>query len=297
MISKKLLKSSGNNHERWLVSYSDFMTLLFAFFVVMYAISSVNEGKYRVLSEALNETFTSAELSPEPIQIGKPAKASSPHVIVLDQLSDGIDSEEGDTQLQVVAESIETGLEGIVSEEELSVRSNEQWLELDLQASVLFSSAEVQISDSGKTVIQELSDRLKSVNYPITVEGYSDSSAVAGQFASNWELSAARAASVVRYLISLGIDSTRLAVAAYGDNHPIATNATPEGRALNRRVTLLVARTSGVQRGLTAITGQRHRTVQFDWGEEKSLEEELLLEGEPTVNAVRQDDGGVIFSD
>lgn len=298
MRMRRKIIDDDHNHERWLVSYADFMTLLFAFFVVMYAISSVNEGKYKILGQTLSETFASPNLSPDPIQLGEIAKTSSLHSVVTEQLSDGIDDDPGDTKFQAMEENLKEDLADLIRKDELAVSSNDQWLQVDLQSSVLFGGGQAAISNAGKALLDEVVQQFIALAYPITVEGYTDSIPATGtNYPSNWELSAARAAAVVRYFIEQGVDKSRMAAAAYGDNHPIATNATPEGRAKNRRVTLLVSRTDGVQRGLSALSGQRHREVLMDWNEPKNLEQELLSEGEPTVRAVRLDNGGVLFTD
>lgn len=232
----------NENHDRWLVSYSDFMTLLFAFFVVMYAISSVNEGKYRVLSKSLSATFSDENFTLQPIQIGEPAKTSSLHPVVTEQLSDGIDQDPGDTELQILEKSIEDNFQGLIADDTLTISSNEQWLQVSLQSNLLFAAGQTALSAEGKEMLDGVIQQFSSVNHPITVEGYTDSLPVSGgRYATNWELSAARAAGVVRYFIEQGTDKTRMAVAAYGDNHPIDTNATPAGRAKNRRVTLLIS--------------------------------------------------------
>ena len=120
---------------------------------------------------------------------------------------------------------------------------------------------------------------------PVTVEGYTDNVPIStARYASNWELSAARAASVVRAFAGLGIDPDRLAAVGYGEQHPVATNATPEGRAHNRRVTIVVARNADAQRGLTTIGAERSKPLEIEWRDEKADEGDA---GKPRCRASR----------
>ena len=326
-MRKKRLMEEPENHDRWLVSYADFITLLFAFFVVMYSISSVNEGKYRVLSDSMVSAFSDPAQTLDALQLGQGQqeynrngnasngerslidlfKIPLPSPPVLPQKkrvdnpvskNDVEPDDEVDSNIQDLAESIEVSMSNLVDEGLIDVKRNKRWIEVEMKSSILFSSAEALLSPQSQPVLKKLAEILKPLNHAIHVEGFTDNVPISNfEFASNWELSAFRAASVVRYFIGQGIDKSRMAAAAYGENHPIDTNATPQGRARNRRVTLLVSRSDGVQRGLSALSGQRHRDINLDWGETKELEEELLLEGEPKVNAIRLDSGGVLFTD
>lgn len=300
MVRRQRLEDTGN-HERWLVSYSDFMTLLFGFFVVMYAISSVNEGKYRVLSHTLLEVFPQRELTIEPIQVGEPAQSSAPTAIAFDQPPVGAEggassqatSEPTDGKFQALGATMRQELAGLLPEGQFGVSGNDQWLEVNLDAAMLFESGEAQLTPLARDVIGEIVTRLAGLDNPITVEGYTDSIPInSGRFPSNWELSAARAAAVVGAFADAGIDGSRLAAVGYGEQHPVDTNATVAGRAANRRVTLIIPRDADVQRGLTTIGAARAQPLPIEWREGAAGE----VEASGGVQAVRRPKGGILFT-
>ncbi len=251
-MRRALLEDEGNQ-DRWLVSYADFMTLLFAFFVVMYAVSSINEDKYRVLSNTLTRAFSREDLSMDPIQVGSPTMSVSPHVVDIPDTSGFADAEPGDTHIQPSMQKIQEHLAGFLDEDTVRIRENNDWLEVAVQSSLLFSSSSAELSAEAQAVLKATADYLIEFDNPVTIEGYSDNvPARSGRYPSNWELSSARAASVARYLMSAGVDRKRLAAVGYGENHPLETNATPEGRAENRRVVIVVARHGNQARNLNA---------------------------------------------
>lgn len=258
------------NHERWLVSYADFITLLFAFFVVMYSISSVNEGKYRVLSDSIVAAFRDPSRSLKPIQVGDLARVSeqsdslidrSQPVIELfkvplpvrpeqqsgapqsraDVSQDDAQQPDLDQASQDLADSIEAAMTELVDQGLIQVRRDKRWIEVEINTSILFPSGSAQLSGQAQPVLRELADKLRPLSSIIHVEGFTDNVPISNfEFISNWELSAARAASVVHLFTRLGIDPQRMAAVGYGEYRPVASNDTSEGRARNRRVVLVI---------------------------------------------------------
>ncbi len=235
------------NHERWLVSYADFITLLFAFFVVMYAISSVNEGKYRVLAESLDQAFKEpAQKTLDPIQIGEPPKTVNPLDALVPSgkpVTEPI-SEEGREQikLQRTSEQIEEVLAPYIDDDLVAVTRNEFWVAVEMKSGMLFSSGSAKLSKAADPVLGKLAEIVREMpDNPIYIEGHTDNVPIrTKEFPSNWELSAARAASVVRKLIEAGVAPQRLAAVGYGENHPVADNKSEEGRYRNRRVVMVL---------------------------------------------------------
>ena len=240
MLRRDSLEVS-DNHERWLVSYADFVTLLFAFFVVMYAISSVNEGKYRVLSSTLTAAFEAQPKSLDPIQIGEAMLAASPHIIDVPDETGYRDEMEGNAELPFSVAEASEAFDGM-DDGLVSVAGDSHWLELTLDANVLFSGGNASLTPAASDVLSETANYLSEFDNPLTIEGYTDNVPSSGRYRSNWELSTARASVVAEFLVSAGIDRRRIAAVGYGENHSLATNATPEGRAANRRVAIVVAR-------------------------------------------------------
>ncbi|NHN39403.1 flagellar motor protein MotD [Pseudomaricurvus alcaniphilus] len=239
------------NHERWLISYSDFITLLFAFFVVMYSISQVNESKYRVLSETLSGTFTKVmpALKLDPISIGNPSLASVPSVIDSGGEFDADHTMQGDgafdktADLPQLSDLFEQEFADLLDDELLQLHSNELWLEVELKSSVLFDSAEATPTLQARSIFADIAALLGKFDNPVQVEGFTDNVPINNtRYPSNWELSAARATAAVKLLVEGGIAPERLAAVGYGEYRPVADNATVEGRAANRRVVLMIAR-------------------------------------------------------
>ncbi|MBP77331.1 MAG: flagellar motor protein MotD [Pseudomonadales bacterium] len=229
------------NHERWLVSYADFITLLFAFFVVMYSISSVNEGKYKVLSDTLVGAFNQPQRSVDPIQIG----SELPRGITRENNDAiGAGSPDGTSDaLQDITAAMEAAFGDIIQSGELEVRGNEMWVEIELSSGLLFPSGDALPLDAAFDLIDRIAAILKPYDNPVHVEGFTDNIPIrSGRYPTNWELSAARAASVVRMLSNGGVNPDRLAAVGYGEFRPVADNTTAAGRRANRRVVLLVSR-------------------------------------------------------
>ncbi len=250
------------NHERWLISYADFITLLFAFFVVMYSVSSVNEGKYRVVSSSLIAAFGAPVKSLAPIQMGELARApkniapkqtisavnSSKPKPSLEELLGMGEGEKGgkggdgdDKGMQMAAEQIAEALKNLIRDELVEVRRKGDRLEIEIKSSVLFPSGSGEVAEESLPIIEVIAKILDSLPNLIHVEGFTDDIPINTLvYPSNWELSAARAARVVRHLVEDGLAPQRLVPMGFGQYRPVATNKTAEGRARNRRVVLVV---------------------------------------------------------
>jgi chemotaxis protein MotB len=252
MARKKRIEEH-ENHERWLVSYADFITLLFAFFVVMYSISSVNEGKYRVLSDSMVAAFRDPARSLEPVQVGDLMRApvqpeeipdrNKPNIEVfkMPQPAEQQEPEGVGESVQELADSIEASMGDLVDDGLIQVRRDKRWIEVEIKSSILFDSGSAGLSAPSAPVLKKLADKFKGLNNVIHVEGFTDNVPINNfDYLSNWELSAARAASVVHLFTNLGIQPKRLAAIGYGEFRPVASNDTADGRARNRRVVLVI---------------------------------------------------------
>lgn len=245
MIKRKRRNNSefqSDNPDRWLVSYADFITLLFAFFIVMYAVSSVNEGKYQVLSHSLISAFKNDASSGQ-----MAAMELTP--IQLQQLkqNDGIELLEPINKIQKrekmrgMAKSILEALEPLVRDGQVKVTQSALGITVEINASVLFSPGQARLADNSSTALQAVARVIKNQEHEIRVEGHTDNFPIHTEnFPSNWELSTARASSVVRLFIEQGVDANRLTAIGYGENRPIESNETIEGRKRNRRVAIMI---------------------------------------------------------
>lgn len=233
------------NHERWLVSYADFITLLFAFFVVMYAISSVNEGKYRVLSDSLTSAFRDV---PGDTAGAMVAISQRPQIIseAVAKPNSGLISEWERAQrrekIKTMARQIKDALASLVKEGQVHVTDGAFGLTVDINASLLFASGDAHLDVPAVRALEVLAKVLAQSDLPIIVEGHTDNTPInTAQFPSNWELSGMRASSVVRTFIENGIAPARLTATGYADQRPVADNATAVGRQRNRRVAIAIA--------------------------------------------------------
>jgi len=239
------------NHERWLVSYADFITLLFAFFVVMYSLSTVNEGKYRVLSDSLVSAFRNVDVNSRGEQIAPGAK--TPAVMpALPQLrakpvvtpSDAREEErkrQTREKMRDMAREIMEVLAPLVRQGKVSVTEGLRGITVEINASVLFPLGEARLQPAAVKALRAVAEVAATADFPIIVEGHTDPTPIATpQFPSNWELSGARASSVVRLFVESGVAAQRLTATGYGEQRPLASNDTQEGRARNRRVTILI---------------------------------------------------------
>ncbi|HJV73414.1 MAG TPA: flagellar motor protein MotD [Noviherbaspirillum sp.] len=239
-MARKRYEEEHDNHERWMVSYADFITLLFAFFVVMYAISSVNEGKYRVVANSLVGAFGNAP----PIAAEGGVQLQNP-AVVMPQLpqqkrnSEAIRREK--EQMTHMARDIVKALGALVSQGKVRVTQSPRGVRVEINASVLFAPGDAKLSDATSKVLKDVAAVLKDDDHSIQVEGHTDSVPIMNAyFPSNWELSSVRASSVVRLFSENGIAENRMAAVGKGATQAVADNDTIEGRLKNRRVTVII---------------------------------------------------------
>lgn len=233
-----------DNLDRWLVSYADFITLLFAFFVVMYAVSSVNEGKYRVLSSSLVAAFRNVnDARPGQMILVSP---QFPAAIPPRQLIPKKDPREGEKRLRKekmknVAKDILEVMAPLVNQGKVRVVETSRGVTIEINDSVLFPPGAAQLQATSVRAMQAVAEVIAATDFPVTIEGHTDNIPIkTPQFPSNWELSAVRATTVLRLFADVGVSADRLTAIGYGDQRPVEANSTPEGRARNRRVTILI---------------------------------------------------------
>lgn len=251
-MARKKKPEEHNNHERWLVSYADFITLLFAFFVVMYSISSVNEGKYRVLSDSISSAFKPSA-SGLPIKLNNPLKppivsraalSKSPNNSQSQNLSayGGVQASKKDMiNLRKISSRVEKGLSPLIDKKLVKLKKNDLWIEIEIKSSILFGSGSATLQSKARPVLRDVARVLSDFPNQVQVEGFTDNVPINTEdFHSNWELSAARAASVVHLFSRAGVKPSRLSAVGYGEFKPIAKNNTAAGRQKNRRVKIIV---------------------------------------------------------
>lgn len=223
------------NHERWLVSYADFITLLFAFFVVMYSISSVNVGKYRTVSESIK-----AALNP----IVSPP--SSPTPLALSASKAALTAPDSPGSKELAIRKLRNLVKGIKASPQLAmVRITEKVngdIVITIPDQLLFNSGEAAVRPEALRFLEGLGTAIIELNRHTRIEGHTDNVPIrTAQFPSNWELSSTRAVMVVRVLSELyGVPADHLAAVGHAETRPVTANADAEQRAKNRRVEVVI---------------------------------------------------------
>ncbi len=283
------------NEERWLLTYADMLTLLFALFMVLFSISSVNISKYQVLQQSLKAAFSGSILpgghailqsGSESTAQHTPATAAVPSIVPLvptptsrsSSSTGAANTPAAHAAKAASAKPVSTAqLQAALNSMSASVAEQDSFKALQkklnayakahgfgnrvqtvierrglvvrvLTDKLLFDSGQATLQPQGDPLLEEVASLLNvDKTHPITVEGNTDNQPIAtAQFPSNWELSTARATTVVRFLIAHGIGAGRLAAAGYADLHPVASNGTASGRASNRRVDIVLMRLNPV---------------------------------------------------
>lgn len=275
-MARKKHHEEHANHEAWAIPYGDLVTLLLAFFVVMYSISSVNEGKYRVLADSLSEAFGGPPRSVKPLQLGRvqqrgsqnesaamvanklPRSALASRMIsdlpTRPQMRLAVETGSPDAataryarareKLETIAVRVEEALAPLIRADLVVVTRTPLWLEVEVKADILFDSGSAAPREDACATIARLGQTLAPFPNGIRIEGHTDDRPIAtAAFPSNWELSAARAASVVRLFAAEGVATARMTVIGYGQERPKADNADIDGRSENRRVVLAILAT------------------------------------------------------
>jgi chemotaxis protein MotB len=250
--------------ERWLVSFADMMTLMFALFMVLFSISSVNTSKFEELQKSMQDAFSGKIMPGGEATMASGASDQSemaapqpplPAIMPLDAVNDtrpGQKAQDDSDAAKTEQEDFkrlkqridqlakQAGLEGKVN---TAIRQRGLVVQL-LTDDVFFDSGQAQLKSASLSILGQIGRVIRDErNHPIVVEGYTDSQPITtGQYPSNWELSGARAGAVIRQFGAVGIHARRMSLSGYAQQHPTDTNSTPEGRARNRRVEIVLSR-------------------------------------------------------
>jgi chemotaxis protein MotB len=249
------------NHEAWAIPYGDLVTLLLAFFVVMYAVSVVDAGKYRVLSSSLVQAF-GANTPLDPVQVGDPSLASnlapdevkrllvpienatSPTDVAFEDSLEAADAAERARILKEVGEvssEIESSLGSLIQDDKIQVTRKAYWLEININSNLLFSSGSATLEVAARPALESVAAILAKREARIHVEGHTDNLPIRNpMYPSNWELSSGRAATVVNLFSQNGVDPKRMVAVGYAEFQPVSNNDNDTGRAKNRRVAIIV---------------------------------------------------------
>lgn len=235
------------SHERWLVSYADFITLLFALFVVLYATARADQRKQTQVAQSIDAAFKSLGIFKDSSRNPSKDSASSateqapiPMNIVMGE--DVLSPAQVKDDLQRIRQDLQQRLSNQVAQHTVAIKMGRDGLVISLREAGFFDSGSAIPRPEGIATLKQIALSLGQTPYDLRVEGHTDNIPIHNaQFDSNWELSSARATHIARALLDMhSISADRLSAAGYAEYHPVDTNDTPEGRANNRRVDLVV---------------------------------------------------------
>jgi chemotaxis protein MotB len=246
-MTRRRSREGHASHERWLVSYADFITLLFAFFVMMYAHSQTNQTRAHQIQQAFREALSDGRLTQALAKlIGAPGKAGAPvqaQIVALRSVPDAapVKGERG-IELLPSLQQLNEKLGKEIEAGRLEVRLERRGLVISLREATFFPSGGDTLAPSTLPVLATIASELAKYPNPIRLEGHTDSQPIhTARFRSNWELSAARGIAMLElFTRQFNIPMERVAIAGYADTAPVAANATEEGRSRNRRVDIVI---------------------------------------------------------
>jgi len=250
-----------DNVDRWLVSYADYMTLLFALFVVLYAMAIIKEKKFESVTESIGRVFQADKQQPKerghgndilPVNSNKTEKrlygdgiletAGTQLVTAKPQLSN-IDKNDVGTNLSSLEKKLNTALFDIVETGYATLQIDGDWLEIELNSALLFPSGSASPTNAAKSIINVIYSVIDKDNNYIRIRGYTDNKPIHNEiFSSNWQLSVVRATSILNLLQGLSINPARMAIEGYGQYSAKNDNTTEQQRAENRRVVIAISK-------------------------------------------------------
>jgi chemotaxis protein MotB len=295
-----------DNVDRWLVSYADYMTLLFALFVVLYAMAMVNEEPFETATESIGKVFQANEELPKnrghgddilDVNTSKTNKrlygngildVAGPELVDGEvTLSNVSDSEVG-TNLTSLEKELHTALYELIESGYAQLQVDGDWLEIELNSGMLFPSGSSSATKNAVTILAVIYDVIGSSTNFIRVRGYTDNQPINTEiFLSNWELSVFRATAILRVLEDLNLDPARMAIEGYGQYYPREDNRTAEGRAQNRRVVIAISKYGLEKSNLLATPTISVKDVESI----KQIENADGEQGE--IRIIRLDNGGI----
>ncbi|MBO9491754.1 OmpA family protein [Endozoicomonas sp. G2_1] len=264
MLSRSKRKQHSIEQDdvnRWLVSYADYMTLLFALFVVLYAMAIVNEEPFETVTESIGRVFQANDEQTKnkghgedilPVNSSKTTtqlygdgilEEAGPELVDGERELSNIEESEVGTNLTSLEKELHTALYDIVESGYAQLQIDGDWLEIELNSGLLFPSGSASATNSARSILSVISQVIVDVSNYIRVRGYTDNQPINNEiFSSNWELSVFRATAILRLLEELEINPARMAIEGYGQYYPRTDNNTQAGRAENRRVVIAISK-------------------------------------------------------
>lgn len=250
-----------DNIHRWLVSYADYMTLMFALFVVLYAMAMVNEKPFDSITESFGRVFQASEEETKNRGHGDSVlmvntsktnvklygngilEVAGPELVDNEKNLSNISDSKVGSNLSSLEKELHTALYDLVESGFAQLQIDGDWLEIELNSGLLFPSGSSSATHSAEAILTVIYDVIGQASNFIRIRGYTDNQVINTEiYSSNWELSVFRATAILRVLEKLGLNPARMAIEGYGQYYPSADNLTPEGRAKNRKVVVAISK-------------------------------------------------------
>lgn len=299
-----------DNIHRWLVSYADYMTLMFALFVVLYAMAMVNEKPFESITESFGRVFQGAESETKNrghgdgvLMVNDPQTnkqlygngildVAGPSLLDDEKTLSNISDKQVGSNLSSLEDELSTALYELIESGFAQLQVDGDWLEIELNSGLLFPSGSSSATNSAEAILSVIYDVIGQASNYVRVRGYTDNQAINNEiFSSNWELSVFRATAILRVLEQLGLNPERMAIEGYGQYYPSEDNATAQGRARNRKVVIAVSK-YGLEKGNLLNTP----TIELQGVENIStsqLSDDSLVEQSSNIRVIRLKNGGI----
>lgn len=234
---KKPEEAEKENAERWLLTYADLITLLFAFFVVLWAMSQVDVKKYDELSQAFQTIFQGANMG----YVIDMANSKGTKGEMLEGKQQDDPSTTTREKRNTLITQLEYRLKNVMPQNQYKVTEVQEGIKITLFSDTFFAPGSPEVQPEAVPFIGKIAEGIRALPNAVRIEGHTDGTVIEGErFSKEWQLSTERALSVLNLLFSYGYPENKSSVAGYGSTRPVATNQTPEGQAFNRRVDVLV---------------------------------------------------------
>ncbi len=260
-LRRRVSTEEHDSVHRWLVSYADYMTLLFALFVVLYSMAMVNEKPFEIITESIGRVFQADKALPKnrghgddilPVNTSKTntklygnglLDVAGPELLDGEKTLSNISDSQVGTNLTSLEKELHTALYDVLESGLAQLQIDGDWLEIELNSGLLFPSGSSSPTGSAKAILAAIYDVIGKVSNFVRIRGYTDNQPINNEiFASNWELSVYRATSILRVLEDLNMSPARMAIEGYGEYYPNADNKTAQGRAKNRKVVIAISK-------------------------------------------------------
>lgn len=274
-MKRRQFGKSQVSHERWLISYADFITLLFAFFVVLYAFAKADQKRQAEVSQAIDSAFKSlglfslASSDAKSRNVASSASEQSAMAMNIVMGEDVLAPAQVKNDLDRMKRDLEQRLSNQVAQHTVAIRMGKDGLVISLREAGFFDSGSAMPRKQSLDIMRSIAGELNTMPYDLRVEGHTDNVPIhTAEFDSNWELSSARATNTARVLLALhAVTPDRLSASGYAEFHPVDTNDTPEGRSRNRRVDLVITPRTKInlaQDSATKPTGEWQKITDGD---------------------------------